>query len=28
MQKLRKELKKMILPDSVAYYFLGKKVLQ
>jgi len=26
--KLRKELKKMILPDSVAYYFLGKKVLQ
>jgi len=26
--KLRKELKKMMLPDSVAYYFLGKKVLQ
>jgi len=28
MQKLRKELKKMMLPDRVAYYFLGKKVLQ
>jgi len=24
MRKLRKELKKMIEPDRVAYYFLGK----